>query len=149
MTDRVVWLYDTFEGMTKSEDVDVDLNGHSGSVWEGQCDSSLDEVRSILSVSSFPVKNIRYVVGDVCDTLGEPVNLPSSISLLRLDTDWYKSTKKEMEVLYPLLRERGVLIVDDYGHWRGSRQAVDEYFTALGSVPVIEQIDYTGIKIVK
>ena len=149
MTDRVVWLYDTFEGMTKSEDVDVDLNGHSGSVWEGQCDSSLDEVRSILSVSSFPVKNIRYVVGDVCDTLGEPVNLPSSISLLRLDTDWYKSTKKEMEVLYPLLRERGVLIVDDYGHWRGSRQAVDEYFAAFESVPVIEQIDYTGIKIVK
>ena len=50
------------------------------------------------------------------------------ISLLRLDTDFYESTKKEMEVLYPRLQNKGILIIDDYGHWKGSKKAVDDYF---------------------
>ena len=55
-------------------------------------------------------------------------NLPSIISLLRLDTDWYESTKVELEILYPRLQKNGVLLLDDYGHWEGARKAVDEYF---------------------
>ena len=55
-------------------------------------------------------------------------NLPKKISLLRLDTDFYESTKKELEILYPRLNKGGVLIIDDYGHWKGSKKAVDEYF---------------------
>ena len=73
----------------------------------------------------------------------------NNLALLRLDTDWYESTKKEMEVLYPKLNFGGVLIVDDYGHWKGSKTAVDEYFEGQGISPQIEQIDYTGIKIIK
>lgn len=55
-------------------------------------------------------------------------NLPKKISILRLDTDFYSSTKIELEVLYPRLVKGGVLIIDDYGYWQGSRKAVDEYF---------------------
>jgi hypothetical protein len=64
-----------------------------------------------------------------------------------LDTDWYKSTKIELEMLYPNLKNDGILIVDDYGHWSGSKKAVNEYFE--NKKINISHIDYTGIKIIK
>ena len=151
MLDRKVWLYDTFQGMTQPEEVDVDLSNNKASdiLHHVLCYSSLAEVIDNLSVSNFPKENIKYVVGDICETLNYYFNIPNKISLLRLDTDWYKSTKKEMDILYPLLVDKGVLIVDDYGHWRGSKLAVDEYFLNINFTPVIQQIDYTGIKIIK
>ena len=69
--------------------------------------------------------SIRYVVGEVEDTI--PAQMPERISLLRLDTDWYESTRHELEHLWPRLRPGGVLILDDYGWWDGARRAVDEY----------------------
>jgi hypothetical protein len=151
MTDRIVWMYDTFQGMTQPEDIDVDLRNQKASdiLQQVLCYSSINEVKKNLSSSKFPSNNLRYVVGDICETLNYENNLPRKISLLRLDTDWYQSTKKEMDVLYPLLSNEGVLIVDDYGHWQGSKKAVDEYFLNKGLKPIIEKIDYTGIKIIK
>jgi hypothetical protein len=73
--------------------------------------------------------------------------VPERIALLRLDTDWYESTRHELEHLYPLLAPGGILILDDYGHFRGARQAVDEYFA---DEPVfLSRIDYTGRLVVK
>ena len=72
--------------------------------------------------------NVQLIMGKVEDTLLKKENLPESISVLRLDTDWYESTKIELQVLYPRLVKGGILIVDDYGLWNGSRRAVDEYF---------------------
>ena len=152
MTDRKVFLYDTFEGMTPPQDIDKDLNGRKAeSILEDvMCISPIDEVRETILRSSFPMANVTFVVGDVCKTLNNANNLhKNNLALLRLDTDWYASTKKEMEVLYPKLNFGGVLIVDDYGHWKGSKTAVDEYFEGQGILPRIEQIDYTGIKIIK
>lgn len=152
MTDRKVFLYDTFEGMTPPQDIDKDLNGRKAeSILEDvMCISPIDEVRETIERSSFPMANVTFVVGDVCITLNNANNLhKNNLALLRLDTDWYASTKKEMEVLYPKLNFGGVLIVDDYGHWKGSKTAVDEYFEGQGILPRIEQIDYTGIKIIK
>lgn len=150
MTDRKVFLYDTFEGMTPPEDIDKDLNGRKAeSILEDvMCISPIDEVRETIERSSFPMANVTFVVGDVCKTLDSDLH-KNNLALLRLDTDWYASTKKEMEVLYPKLNFGGVLIVDDYGHWKGSKTAVDEYFEGQGISPQIEQIDYTGIKIIK
>ncbi len=151
MTKNNVWLYDTFEGMTDPEDIDVDSSGKKGDIKleEVLCYSSLKEVKNILSVSSYPKDKIKFIKGDVCETLKTNVNVPKNISLLRLDSDWYKSTKKELEVLYPLLSSKGVLIVDDYGHWKGSKMAVDEYFNNLNLDVEIHKLDYTGIKIIK
>lgn len=152
MTDREVVLYDTFEGMTPPEDIDKDLNGRKAeSILEDvMCISPIDEVRETIERSSFPMANVTFVVGDVCKTLNSANYLhENNLALLRLDTDWYASTKKEIEVLYPKLNFGGVLIVDDYGHWKGSKTAVDEYFEGQGISPQIEQIDYTGIKIIK
>lgn len=145
MTDRTVWLYDTFTGMTKPSDNDFtnELNAEQTmskdntlSFWHNNnnnninnwCYCSLDEVKNLLSKSSFPKNNVKYVIGDVCETLKDKNNIPKLISLLRLDTDWYESTKIELESMYPNLSNNGILIVDDYGYWNGSKKAVDEYF---------------------
>jgi hypothetical protein len=91
--------------------------------------------------------NFEFVEGDVAQTLQEVY--PEKISLLRLDTDWYESTCVELEVLYPRLSVGGVCIFDDYGHWRGARKAVDEYFEKLGHRPYMHPIDYSGRVLIK
>jgi hypothetical protein len=83
------------------------------------------------------------VKGKVEDTL--PLNKPTApIALLRLDTDWYESTKHELNVLYPILTHNGILIIDDYGHWEGCRKAVDEYISENKVSILLNRIDYTG-----
>jgi hypothetical protein len=151
ITNVNVWLYDTFNGMTTPDDRDVDINNKKASdIFEDvKCFSSLNEVKNNLSNTKFNMNNVKFIVGDVCETLKDNNNLPNEICLLRLDTDWYESTKKEIEVLYPILVSKGVLIIDDYGHWKGSKLAIDEYFNENNIKVEIEKIDYTGIKIVK
>ena len=73
-------------------------------------------------------------------------NIPKKISLLRLDTDWYSSTKKELEILFPLLEKNGILIIDDYGYWQGARKAVDEFFKDKNVT--MFKIDFTGRMII-
>jgi hypothetical protein len=70
--------------------------------------------------------------------------MPAALALLRLDTDWYESTRHELQNLYPMLSTRGVLMIDDYGHWAGSRRAVDEYFSDPRRKILLNRVDYTG-----
>jgi len=149
---REAYLYDTFEGMSEPDANDKAVNGESAdtllkkgdksqsdSVW---CVAGLDEVKKNVSQINYPADKIHYVVGKVEDTLLHTV--PDQIAILRLDTDWYQSTKMEMEVLFPKLVKGGVLIIDDYGHWQGSRKAVDEYIAANNIKILLNRIDYTG-----
>ena len=73
-----------------------------------------------------------------------PGYLPSGIALLRLDTAWYESIKHELEHLYPLLVAGGVIIIDDYGHWKGAKKAVDEYIKDNNLPLLLNRLDYTG-----
>jgi O-methyltransferase len=82
------------------------------------------------------------VEGRVEETL--PAEAPQGIALLRLDTDWYASTKHELVHLYPRLVSGGVLILDDYGYWQGARQAVDEYIGANDVHLLLNRIDHTA-----
>ena len=133
---RTLWLFDTFEGMTEPTSRDVKLKngavaatkfevlrtGPNSADW---CAAPLDEVAQNMRSTGYPTQNLRLVKGPVEETLlGE---LPDRIALLRLDTDWYASTRVEMERLYPRLSPGGVLIIDDYNSWAGARKAVDEY----------------------
>lgn len=145
--EKTFWLYDTFTGMSKASENDIDLNGGKGEIWEGKCDAMLDDVKSLIDNTMYPTNNVKFIVGDICQTLNFNENIPSKISLLRLDTDWYESTKKELEVLYPRLSKDGVLIIDDYGHWKGCKKAVDEYFKKTSIM--FEKIDYTGVRMFK
>lgn len=144
-----IWLYDTFQGMTEPSDIDVDIhNSPAKKILQSiKCYCPIDNVKENLSKSSFPQKNLRYVVGDVNITLKNNDNIPSAISLLRLDTDWYDSTLIELTVLFPLLSNNGILIIDDYGHWNGCKKATDEYFSSQNIE--FKNLDYTGRLLVK
>jgi predicted O-methyltransferase YrrM len=101
-----------------------------------------EEVRAALLSTGYPEERVHLVEGKVEDTL--PAAAPEEIAVLLLDTDWYESTRHELEQLYPRLSPGGVLILDDYGHYEGARRAVDEYFAAHGGRPLLTRVDYTG-----
>ncbi len=103
---------------------------------------ALEEVQRNVATTGYPGDRVRYVQGKVEDTI--PGQAPERIALLRLDTDWDESTRHELEQLYERLTPGGVLIVDDYGHWAGARQAVDEFFAGRNDAPLLSHIDYTG-----
>jgi hypothetical protein len=151
---RTLHLFDTFSGMTQPGEVDVAPDGRSAeallreadpadegpqSVW---CRAPLEGVRAAMAGTGYDMARVRFVAGPVEETL--PREAPERIALLRLDTDWYESTRHELEHLYPRLVAGGVLIIDDYGHWQGARMAVDEYFSARGIAIDLLPIDYTG-----
>lgn len=156
---RRVYLFDTFGGMTAPTEKDkrvVDDSTAMEAFLQNQrdthnewCYASIEDVRNNFSKAGLLGDNVLFVKGDVVKTLGEDANLPSRISVLRLDTDWYESTLKELEVLYPRLGLGGVLIIDDYGHWAGAKQATDEYFSAHQNRPFLQYTDYTGRVAVK
>jgi hypothetical protein len=99
-------------------------------------------VRKNVLSTGYPEKNIVFIEGDVLKTI--PNTIPEKVALLRLDTDWYESTRHEMIHLFPLLVKSGVLIIDDYGFWRGSRKAIDEYISEHKPVILLNRIDDTG-----
>jgi len=143
--ERNIWMYDTYSGMTVPGDEDkIASSGQAVSErWEeGWWAAGTELVRSNLAKTGYPMDRFRIIAGDVCMTLDE--HIPEKTALLRLDTDWYASTKKELEVLYPVLEKGGVLIIDDYGHFSGARQAVDEYFQNDRDAPLFQRSDYTG-----
>jgi hypothetical protein len=154
--DREIYLYDTFEGMTEPTEHDVSEFGASamdewrkaqerqGRAFPEAFDHSVfneEQVKEALLETGYEADLLRFVRGPVEETI--PSVAPDSLALLRLDTDWYESTRHELEHLYPALSPGGVLIIDDYGHWDGCRRAVDEYFAAHPT-PLLSRIDYTA-----
>lgn len=145
--DRDLYLYDTFEGMAPPTALDVsrwggDASGKStGGIFEMNA-VSLEEVERAMFSVGYDAARIHFIKGKVEDTI--PAAAPGAIALLRLDTDWYESTKHEMKHLFPILSRGGVLILDDYGEWQGARTAVDEYFERNRVQILLNRIDHTG-----
>lgn len=145
---RDLYLFDTFEGMPAPTGNDVEYSGkHAAEVLKEEegtrCDDApLEAVKDVIYATNYPREKIHFVSGKVEETI--PALAPGSISLLRLDTDWYESTRHELIHLFPRLSTTGVFIVDDYGHWRGCRQACDEYFENHRIPILLNRIDYTG-----
>ena len=147
---RRIWGFDTFEGMAEpgEQDVRIGTSETFGAHWQAAtrdgvtdwCYSPYEEVEQNFR-KEVRAGDLRLVKGKVEDTLKDLANVPDKIALLRLDTDWYESTKSELDVLYPRLQPGGVLIIDDYGYWAGAKKAVDEYF---GAAPLwLHRIDHT------
>ncbi|MDZ7839289.1 MAG: TylF/MycF/NovP-related O-methyltransferase [Gammaproteobacteria bacterium] len=155
---RPIYLFDTFEGMTNPSDIDVDLHGRSGqkllereepetSLTWAKC--SVEDVKRNLAAVDYPFENVHLINGDVRTSLEQTST--GAIALLRLDTDFYDSTMAELRHLYPRLLQHGVILIDDYGHWRGCRRAVDEFFITSSTEashepirPFFHSIDYTA-----
>lgn len=155
---RELWLYDTYEGMSAPTEADVDIAGQTAESKFAQrqltedssewCRSPIDDVRRNLESTGYPIGKVHFIKGKVQDTI--PANMPAGpVAILRLDTDWYESTRHEMQHLYPRLVRSGVLILDDYGYWQGARKAVDEYFTAHEIRPLMGRVDFAGRIILK
>jgi O-methyltransferase len=140
VTDRDLYLFDTFEGMTEPTERDVRI-GHgshrtaaqmleradkNANVWAV---ASLEDVQEGVRTLPYPQERFHFVKGPVEETIPEAA--PHRIALLRLDTDWYESTRHELEHLYDRLVPGGVLIIDDYGSWQGSKEATDEFLAKL------------------
>jgi hypothetical protein len=154
-TTRKLYLFDTFAGMSQPTEKDVRFDGVSAhhlietvfkepGAW---CYADKQEVRKNLLSTGYPEEKFVLVEGRVEEAI--PNALPSQICLLRLDTDWYESTKHELTHLYPRLVKNGVLIIDDYGHWLGSKQATDEFFNQLYLNPSFDWVDYSCRAMVK
>ena len=156
-TTRDLYLFDTYEGMPQPTEADVGYDGRKAQdvldqtprregpgIWSI---ASLEDVQRNLASTGYPQSKIHFIKGKVEDTV--PQQAPGKIAILRLDTDWYESTKHEMEHLYPRLAAQGILIIDDYGHWQGSRRAIDEYFSKQARRPFLSRLDYTGRLLVK
>lgn len=145
---KKIYAYDTFEGMTTPNQYDIDLKNKNASEYkikdEKWCYATLETVKKNINSLNQKLDNFNFIKGDVCKTLGEINHIPNEISLLRLDTDFYESTLKELEFLFPKLVTNGVLIIDDYGHWKGSRKAVDEYFNLKDNFIWFHRIDYAS-----
>lgn len=149
---RRLYLFDTFEGMTNPQDDDknyanldaADLLRKSNknvptSVW---CYAPLEEVKANMSLTKYPQDKINFIKGPVEKTIYK--NCIEQIALLRLDTDWYESTKHELESLFENVTPGGVIVIDDYGHWQGARKAVDEFIQSNKIKILLNRIDYTG-----
>lgn len=149
---RTLFLYDTFQGMSAPEDRDAQLDGTRAEeilareqrdaesrFW---CIASRDDVARVVLSTGYPASGVHLVEGKVEDTI--PGVVPDHIALLRLDTDWYASTRHELEHLFPRVVRGGVVILDDYGHWRGAREAVDEFLQRTGARLLLHRIDYSG-----
>jgi hypothetical protein len=135
---RKIYLYDTFEGMSEPTKQDYKIANEdlraidkwkreqreTHNNWDF---SPLHEVTFRMVSTGYPEDKMVFIKGKVEDSI--PNSVPSKIALLRLDTDWYESTKHELNHLFPLLESNGVLIIDDYGSWAGSKKATDEYFS--------------------
>ncbi len=155
---RKTYLYDTFAGMTQPSDLDRNRRGQPAMSrfeklqkdgYNEWAFSSIDEVKNNFDKANLLDGNVVFIKGDVLKTLSEQKLLPNRISIMRLDTDWYESTKFELEVLWPRLSAGGVIIIDDYGTWSGSKKAVDEYFEKNGSQPFLQRAGHgarVGVK---
>jgi hypothetical protein len=148
-TDRDLYLFDTFAGMPPPSDHDVmsdglsarvlfdrHSNGARGSNW---CRAEVETVHENMKTTGYDERRVQYVDGPVEETL--PGRAPEKIALLRLDTDFYESTRHELIHLFPRLVSGGVLIIDDYGSWLGCRRAVDEFVEQRGLRLLMTRVD--------
>jgi O-methyltransferase len=133
---RKVYGFDTFEGMSEPSSVDIKYNQMiakdiqlknfiNQTKWNY---SSIEDVKKNIKNNTANYNQSVLIKGKVENTLLDEKNIPNKISILRLDTDFYESTKIELDVLYKRLSIGGVLIIDDYGNWLGAKKAVDEFF---------------------
>jgi hypothetical protein len=146
-----LYLFDTFEGMSEPTKADRQVtSGETAAALLASSDkrsniwayAPIDEVRQNVATTGYPTNHLVFVKGRVEETI--PTASPEKIAVLRLDTDWYESTRHELEHLFPRLSVGGVLIIDDYGHWTGARKAVDEYFNSHRAPMLLARSDYTG-----
>jgi len=166
--ERDIYMYDTFAGLTAPSEYDYNLINYNNGVWNTPdavlqtwknqiadttvnkwCNCPLEKVKQRLASTGYPSSHLHYIVGDVLETLKVDANIPEKIAILRLDTDWYESSKFELIQLYDRVVKGGVIIFDDYYFWNGQRKATDEFFNERGLSYTITKINNQTGAIIK
>lgn len=131
---RDIYLYDTFEGMTDPGKNDFGLLNNK-ILNKGDNCASKKMVSEKLSQIEYDQKKIFYIKGDVRNTLKHSKH--TKIAFLRQDTDFYDSTLATLDSLYDSVIKNGIIIYDDYGHWQGQFDAVNEFHELRKSSPLM------------
>jgi len=151
---RNFWLFDTFQGLPAPGEEDDDRAKQAWKDIQSGKDKRRTRARTVedgkwnygakalvknnVYSTQYPPEKIHFIEGKVEETLFS-TTLPTKIALLRLDTDWYASTKAELDVLYDRLVPGGLLFIDDYCSWGGSRKATDEFFNQRGLAQLLKK----------
>lgn len=138
------WLFDTFAGIPEPTLEDGEKAAEKYAAKDGkwlvfEADAARDAFEEIAGVKP------HMVVGLVQDTLPGLREEIGPISILHLDMDWYEPTLVSLGLLYDQIVSGGVVIVDDYGHWPGARNAVDQFRLQRGITAPLVQTDYAQV----
>lgn len=129
--ERNLWLFDSYEGLPEPsmEDFKNKSTGeHVRPLPKGSCCGTLEEVKHLLfHIFDFPIDKIYFVKGWFENTIPVEQHKIQKIALLRIDADWYKSTKSCIEGFYSKVVNDGAIIVDDYESCFGCKKAIDEF----------------------
>jgi O-methyltransferase len=137
---RDIYMYDTFSGLpepgehdfsnslNREELLKIWVSMKTGDNTNAFCYCSLEQAKKYVNSTNYPQDKLHFIKGDVLETLNKKENIPDKICILRLDTDWYDSSKYELEKLYNNVVDGGIVILDDYFEWNGQRKATDEFF---------------------
>jgi hypothetical protein len=159
-TRREIHLFDSFQGLPEpsSRDGQHDiakaqrlagrsLDGSGALRPVGWDRASREDSEALLREVGYPLQHVHYHEGWFQDTLARSDF--GDIALLRLDGDWYDSTKACLDVLYPRVVPGGFVVIDDYGHREGCRAAVTDYRREHGIGEFLHHIDATGRYLIK
>lgn len=137
MTERRLWLFDTFEGLPAPSEEDGEL----AQSFEGMFAASVEILREVIGKVGFPWKQLKLRKGLFQDTLRQ--GLPERIALLHIDADWYESTLLTLRALYPRVSLGGIVVIDDFGYWEGARKAFFTFCREEGAEPLLERVGDT------
>jgi hypothetical protein len=142
-TNRTFHAYDIFEELVSLEggSDDVSIYGNKEMIPKSLICKLSETQQNIYSNTEYPRKKIKFYTGDV----QKGCYVPDKIAILRLDVDFYELTKFCLHNFYEKVVPGGMVIIDDYGHWKGCKKAIDEYFPGLE----FQRSDYTGIFFIK
>ncbi|OHA67371.1 MAG: hypothetical protein A3C04_01810 [Candidatus Wildermuthbacteria bacterium RIFCSPHIGHO2_02_FULL_45_25] len=154
---RHIWLFDSFEGLPEpsSQDGSVAERYSKGKALGAlrsiqKCVGPLQDVNKLFfSILGLKKEYIHIEKGWLQHTLPLAKKNIGSIAILRIDVDWYESTKCVLDLLYDQVVPGGYVIIDDYGHWEGCKKAVDEFMQKRSIRVPLQWIDYTGVYFVK
>jgi O-methyltransferase len=154
---RPIWLFDSFQGLPFPTEHDGSAAFDYAQTDRGtgelapihRCVGDIDKVREIFSRLRIAPSRVFLEKGWFQDTLPSAKERIGSIALLRLDADWYESTKVCLDLLYDNLAPGGYLIIDDFGYWEGCRKATLEFLARMAVHMPLHRIDETGVYLKK
>jgi len=142
-SNKKIYGFDVFDHLPEPGEHDGKLSNGRGHSEDLNC--TPDDVIDTLKLCGFDYLTLKLFPGLFQDTLTEQETLDEIglISVLRLDGDWYESTKVCLDQLYDLVSVGGFVVIDDYGHFPGCKKAVDEFRERRGITSQLHKTDYT------